>query len=121
MKFLQESSNLLCIISKGIFKVLAKIWIPSKIFGKARFHARSLQGSEKEFISLKGCWKGPICSQDSCWEYFVLQGPLKVFMDFEGSPDESLKYKDLALSFQGIKNSQPRVVLVGYIYEFLEL
>ena len=48
------------------FKVLPKIWIPSKILAKATFHVRSLQVPEKECINLKGSWKESICPQDPC-------------------------------------------------------
>ena len=63
-----------CIIFKGTFKVLAKLWIPSKFLWKARYDViRSFQGPEKECMNLKGSWMESICSQDLCKQHFVVQ------------------------------------------------
>ena len=53
LKILKELQRW-CIFFKGNFKVLAKLWIPSKIHRKVRFNVRSFQGPDKECIKLKG-------------------------------------------------------------------
>ena len=60
-----------CTTSKETFKVLAKIWIKSKILEKVRFHVRSLHKSLYKPQMYKEFWKEPSCLQDTCKEYFA--------------------------------------------------
>ena len=46
---------------------------------------------------MKDLGRNQFCSQDSSYEYFVLQRSLKVFTDFDESSDESLECKECVI------------------------
>ena len=61
-----------------------------------------MQGPEKECMNLHESLKESICSQNPCKEDFDPQESLKECMDFEGSAEQFLDYKDFARFYQGM-------------------